>query len=43
MVSAGRPLAVAALDAGFSDQAHFSRAARELVGLTPVQLRALVA
>lgn len=43
MISRGQPLAVAALDAGFSDHAHFSRAARDLVGLTPGQLRTLVA
>lgn len=43
MVSRGQPLAGAALDAGFSDHAHFSRAARDLVGLTPGQLRTLVA
>ena len=43
MVSSGQPLATAALDAGFCDQAHFSRSARELVGLTPRQLRTLVA
>jgi AraC family transcriptional regulator len=43
MVARGQPLATAALAAGFSDQAHFSRSARELVGLTPRQLRSLVA
>jgi AraC family transcriptional regulator len=43
MVARGQPLATAALAAGFSDQAHFSRSARELVGLTPRQLRCLVA
>jgi AraC family transcriptional regulator len=43
MVANGQPLATAALDAGFSDHAHFGRSARELVGLTPRQLRSLVA
>lgn len=43
MLSRGQSPAMAALDAGFSDQAHFSRSARELVGLTPRQLRTLVA
>lgn len=42
-LSDGRSLATVALEAGFSDQAHLSRAAREHSGLTPRQLRALVA
>lgn len=42
-LSAGQSVAMAALEAGFSDQAHFSRAAREHSGLSPRQLRALVA
>jgi len=37
------PLAQAAIAAGFSDQAHFTRQMREMMGLTPsVVLQALV-
>lgn len=42
-LSAGQPLADAAQQAGFADQAHFSRAAREHSGLSPGQLRLLLA
>jgi AraC-like DNA-binding protein len=37
----GRPLAEVALDAGFADQAHMTRAFRSAFGLTPAQYRAL--
>jgi len=36
-----RPLAEVALDAGFADQAHFTRAFRSTFGLTPGRYRAL--
>jgi len=36
-----RPLAEIALDAGFADQAHFTRAFRSAFGLTPARYRAL--
>ena len=42
-MAAGRPLADAALEAGFCDQAHFCRATRAHTGLDPRTLRALVA
>lgn len=42
-LTAGRPLVDAALQAGFADHAHFSRAARACVGLSPRQLCALLA
>ena len=38
---AGRPLAEVALDAGFADQPHFTRAFRSAFGLTPARYRAL--
>ena len=37
----GRPLAEVAVDAGFADQAHFTRAFRAAFGLTPARYRAL--
>jgi AraC-like DNA-binding protein len=37
----GRPLAEVALDAGFADQAHFTRAFGAALGLTPARYRAL--
>jgi AraC-like DNA-binding protein len=37
----GRPLVEVALDAGFADQAHFTRAFRSAFGLTPARYRAL--
>lgn len=37
-----RPLVEVACDAGFADQAHFTRAFRSAYGLTPAQYRALV-
>lgn len=36
-----RPLAAVALDAGFADQAHFSRIFKATFGLTPARYRAL--
>ena len=36
-----RPLAEVALDAGFADQAHFTRAFRSAFGLTPARYRVL--
>jgi AraC family transcriptional regulator len=42
-VSAGHSLVDAALQAGFADHAHFSRAARAHSGLCPRQLRTLLA
>jgi len=35
MIRAGRPLAEAALDAGFADQSHMSRMFKRAYGLTP--------
>ncbi|MCV7382617.1 AraC family transcriptional regulator [Mycolicibacter longobardus] len=41
-LQSGKPLAEAAVAAGFADQAHFTRQMREMMGLTPtVVLRAL--
>ena len=37
----GRPLVDVAGDAGFADQAHFSRAFKSAFGLTPARYRAL--
>ena len=37
-----RPLVEVACDAGFADQAHFTRAFRSAVGLTPARYRALL-
>jgi AraC-like DNA-binding protein len=37
-----RPLVEVACDAGFADQAHFTRAFRSAFGLTPAQYRALL-
>jgi AraC-like DNA-binding protein len=36
-----RPLSEVALDAGFADQAHFSRLFKAAFGLTPARYRAL--
>ena len=36
-----RPLIEVAYDAGFADQAHFTRAFRSAFGLTPARYRAL--
>jgi AraC-like DNA-binding protein len=36
-----RPLAAVACDAGFADQAHFTRAFKSAFGLTPARYRAL--
>jgi AraC-like DNA-binding protein len=38
---ADRPLAEVAYDAGFADQAHFTRAFKSAFGLTPARYRAL--
>ena len=38
---AGQPLSTVALNSGFSDQAHFSRVFRALVGMTPSEYLAL--
>jgi len=38
---AGQPLSTVALNSGFSDQAHFSRVFRAIVGMTPSEYRAL--
>ena len=35
MIRSGRPLAEAALDAGFADQSHMSRMFKRAYGLTP--------
>jgi AraC-like DNA-binding protein len=40
---AGRPLADVAVEAGFADQAHFTRAFKATLGLTPARYRALSA
>jgi len=37
-IVAGRPLADAAVTAGFADQAHLSRWMREMMGLTPTEV-----
>ncbi|WP_054111094.1 AraC family transcriptional regulator [Brevundimonas sp. AAP58] len=38
LMASGQPLAAAAIDAGFSDQSHFSRACRDLYNLPPGRL-----
>lgn len=38
-LQSGMPLAEAAVAAGFSDQAHFTRQMREMMGLTPTMVR----
>ena len=43
MLRAGAPLASAAADAGFSDQAHLSRTMRRFLGVTPKTVSALIA
>ena len=40
-IHGGRPLAEVACDAGFADQAHFTRAFKSAFGLTPARYRAL--
>lgn len=40
-IDAARPLVEVALDAGFADQAHFTRVFRSAYGLTPARYRAL--
>lgn len=42
MLTTRRPLSQIALDCGMSDQAHFSRTFRRIVGLTPSLFRRLV-
>jgi AraC-like DNA-binding protein len=41
LIHGGRPLVEVALDTGFADQAHFTRAFRSAFGLTPARYRAL--
>jgi AraC-like DNA-binding protein len=41
LIHRGRPLVDVALDTGFADQAHFTRAFRSAFGLTPARYRAL--
>jgi AraC-like DNA-binding protein len=41
LIHGGRPLVDVALDTGFADQAHFTRAFRTAFGLTPARYRAL--
>jgi AraC-like DNA-binding protein len=41
LIHDGRPLVEVALDTGFADQAHFTRAFRSAFGLTPARYRAL--
>ena len=41
LIHNGRPLVDVALDTGFADQAHFTRAFRSAFGLTPARYRAL--
>ena len=42
MLRAGRQLTEAALDAGYADQAHMNNELRDLVGVTPKKLAAVV-
>jgi AraC-like DNA-binding protein len=39
LLTTDKPLSTIAFDAGFSDQAHFSRVFKELTGLTPGAFR----
>src|SRR5262249_17372268 len=41
LIHQGRPLVDVAYDAGFADQAHFTRVFRSAFGLTPARYRAL--
>ena len=41
LIHLDRPLAEVAYEAGFADQAHFSRAFKAAFGLTPARYRAL--
>ena len=41
-ITKGMPLAQAALDAGFADQAHFNRHFRSAYGITPARWRTLI-
>jgi AraC-like DNA-binding protein len=41
LIHDGRPLVEVALDTGFADQAHFTRAFRSAFGLTPARYRAV--
>lgn len=43
LIANGSPAAFAALDAGFADQSHFSRACRDMYGLPPRRLLARAA
>lgn len=40
LARSGRPLAQVALEAGFTDQSHFSRQFRRLTGMSPGRYRA---
>jgi AraC-like DNA-binding protein len=40
-MGAGRPLADVAAEAGFADQAHFTRTFKAMFGMTPARYRAL--
>jgi AraC-like DNA-binding protein len=40
-IHCGRPLVEVACDAGFADQAHFTRVFKSAFGLTPARYRAL--
>lgn len=42
MIDGGEPPGMAAVAAGFADQAHWTRASRALAGITPVRLRRLL-
>jgi len=39
LAAGGQPIGDIALDAGFCDQAHFTRAFREFTGTTPAEYR----
>ncbi len=39
LATSDRPIAAIALEAGFADQSHFSRAFKQVVGMTPAQYR----
>jgi AraC-like DNA-binding protein len=43
LLPGGQPLADVAAEAGFADQAHFTRMFKAALGLTPARYRALAA